>query len=265
MTFLKKVIEEKKEIVRLKKRQRSIEELQSISLEYKKRPFFDLFKKRFLEDVRIIGEIKMASPSVGTLAEGINIARQAEIYESSGVYAISVITEERYFNGRLEFIPSVRSSTELPVLRKDFIVDAYEVYESKAAGADCVLLIGEALEKELLADCLSTAKGLNIDCLIEIHDLYTFEKVADLNGFLLGINNRDLKTLKVDISKGYKMLDYIPDNIPVIIESGIEKREEILMFMEKGVSGFLIGTALMRSKNPSELIAKLRGVNDRKD
>ncbi len=259
MTFLEKVVAEKKELVRAKKRQRSIEDLKDISSNLKKRPFFEAFKKRFPEDVRIIGEIKMASPSKGTLKECVNPETQAMIYADAGAKAVSVITEERYFRGSLDFVPLVKKAISLPVLRKDFIVDVYEIYESKASGADCVLLIGEILETQLLKDCLRVAKEIDIDCLCEIHELSTFEKISDVDGYILGINNRDLKTLSVDISKGYKILDHIPFHIPVIIESGIEKREDVLMFMEKGVSGFLIGTALMVAKDPFKKLIELRG------
>ncbi|HOP85566.1 MAG TPA: indole-3-glycerol phosphate synthase TrpC [Syntrophorhabdaceae bacterium] len=259
MTFLERVVEEKKEIVRLKKRQRPMESIKDLTSNFKKRPFYEEFKKRFPEDVKIIGEIKMASPSQGILAKDTKPETRALVYYSAGVKAISIITEERYFNGSLDFIPKVRNTVSLSLLRKDFIVDVYEIYESKAFGADCVLLICEVLEKQLLKDCLHVAKELNIDCLCEIHELSSFEKIADLSGYILGINNRDLRTLKVDISKGFKMLDYIPIDVPVIIESGIEKRKDVLMFMEKGVSGFLIGTALMRAEDPFKKIIELRG------
>jgi len=262
MNFLERVVEEKKEIVRLKKRHRPIEDIKHFSSNFKKRPFYEEFKERFPEEVKIIGEIKMASPSQGILIKDINPETMSIIYANAGVKAISIITEERYFNGSLNIIPSVRKAVSLSLLRKDFIVDVYEIYESKAYGADCVLLICEALEKQLLKDCLHVAKEIGIDCLCEIHELSSFENIADLRGYILGINNRDLRTLKVDISKGYKMLDYIPLDIPVIIESGIEKKEDILMFKEKGVSGFLIGTALMRAKNPFSKIIELRGGDD---
>ncbi|HOJ43568.1 MAG TPA: hypothetical protein PK800_05570, partial [Syntrophorhabdaceae bacterium] len=128
MTFLEKVVAEKKELVRAKKRQRSIEDLKDISSNLKKRPFFEAFKKRFPEDVRIIGEIKMASPSKGTLKECVNPETQAMIYADAGAKAVSVITEERYFRGSLDFVPLVKKAISLPVLRKDFIVDVYEIY-----------------------------------------------------------------------------------------------------------------------------------------
>ncbi len=260
MTFLEKIIKEKREEIKIKKKEKSIEELKAISMYHKKRPFFELFKERFPGDVKIIAEIKLSSPSSGTLASDIEIDKLAEIYAKAGAYSISVITEEKYFNGRKEFISLVRNAVHMPLLRKDFIVDVYEIYESKAIGADCVLLIGEAVDRQLLKDCLQVAKEIDIDCLVEVHGLSAFEKVADLNGFILGINNRDLKTLKVDISNGLEMLNHIPIDMPVVIESGIEKREDIIMFTQRGVSGFLIGTALMKAVNPLKKILELRGI-----
>lgn len=265
MTFLHKVILEKREEVKVKKRQNSLEGLKNLGLRFKKRPFFEIFNKRFPKEVKIIAEIKMASPSGGVLAEHILPRNQAMVYEKGGAYSISVITEKKYFNGSMEFMTEVRDAVELPVLRKDFIVDIYEIYESKAIGADGVLLIADAIDRELLLDCLEVAREVDIDCLVEIHDLKTYENIADLKGFILGINNRDLKTLEVDLLKGYEMLNYIPNDTPVIIESGIERKEDIVKFMEKGVSGFLIGTVLMKAKNPLEKIRTLSDIYERKD
>ncbi|MCX7965122.1 MAG: indole-3-glycerol phosphate synthase TrpC [Syntrophorhabdaceae bacterium] len=265
MTFLEQVIEEKRQDVKRKKEEKSIEELKSMGLLYKKRPFFEVFKKRYPHEIKIIAEIKMASPSTGLISKDILPERQAMAYEAGGAHSISVITEHRHFKGKMEYVPLVKKAVNVAVLRKDFMVDVYDVYESKALGADAVLLIGEALEREIIRDCLMIAKEIGIDCVIEIHELSTFDKVADMNGFILGINNRDLKTLDVDISKGLELLQQIPLDIPVIIESGIEKREDILMFMEKGVSGFLVGTTLMRSENPMKKIMELRGMDGYKD
>ncbi len=261
MTFLEKIIKEKKEEIEGIKRQRPKEELMAQASDMKKRPFSKLFSQRFPQEVKIIAEVKRASPSMGVINNSFTHEELIRSYTEGGAYALSIITEKRYFNGEKGIIKQVRDLTGLPILRKDFIVDTYEIYESKALGADCVLLIAEAADKEFLKDCLYIAREVDLDCLLEVHSLYAFEKVADLDGFVLGINNRDLKTLKVDIHKGQHVLGSIPSNMPVIIESGIEKRQDIEEFIRKGASGFLIGTALMRSGDPKKKLEELRGVN----
>jgi indole-3-glycerol phosphate synthase len=259
MTFLEQVLREKKVLVKDLKTRRSLHEIKTMVTRVEKRPFFKQFSERFPGEVKIIAEVKKASPSRGVLASDLDLAGLLKDYTEGGAKAISVITEEKYFKGSLAYVADAKRMTSLPVLRKDFIVDDYEIYEARAAGADAVLLIGEALDKNQIQEYLEIALSIDLDVLMEVHSLRTYEKVADLKGYLLGINNRDLENLKVDLSVAREILDSIPSDFPVIIESGIETRPDIESFMGRGVSGFLIGTSFILSGSPREKLQELRG------
>ncbi|MCX5815712.1 MAG: indole-3-glycerol phosphate synthase TrpC [Proteobacteria bacterium] len=259
MTFLEKVLNEKRELVKALKGKMPLEELKKMTYGIEKRSFFKTFSQRFPKEVKVIAEVKKASPSKGVLACDLDLPGLLMDYEKGGASAISVITEETYFNGSIAYIPEAKMITDLPILRKDFVVDEYDIYQAKAAGADAVLLIGEALSAHQIAEYLEIARQLDIDVLLEVHSLKTYEKIADLEGFILGINNRNLETLKVDLAVSHEVINGIPANLPVIVESGIERREHIETFMERGVSGFLIGTSLIVSGDPCKKLKELCG------
>jgi len=259
MTFLQTVVEEKKALVKEKKENTSVEKLLARAKQQKKRSFYDVFKRGNQKDVKIIAEIKRESPSQGVLSRTINVQELVQKYEEGGASAISVITEAKHFSGSLGFIPLVKNVSCLPILRKDFIVDSWELYETKAYGADAVLLIGEVLKQDELVKFLGIAKSIDLDVLLEVHRMETFKKISDLDGFLLGINNRNLDTLTVDLRTAETILDEIPNELPVIIESGIENAADITGFMEKGASGFLIGSSLVLSQDPVKKLRELRG------
>jgi indole-3-glycerol phosphate synthase len=259
MGFLEQILKEKKAIVRDLKGKRPLREVMKMTVGKEKRPFFEQFSERFPGETRIIAEVKKASPSKGILAGDLDPAKLVREYEEGGARAISVITEEKYFKGSLAYIGEAKKMTSLPLLRKDFIVDDYEIHEAKAAGADALLLIGEALDQHQIKDYLDIAHSIDIDVLMEIHSLRTYEKLAGLKGYLLGINNRNLQTLGVDLDLSQEFLSKIPATYPVIIESGIETRADIEAFLEKGVSGFLVGTSLILSGSPREKLEELRG------
>ncbi len=263
MTFLERIMKEKKERVRGLREKIPLEEVRMMAEEEakskEKKPFFETFAGPSSDRIRIIAEVKKASPSMGMLVVDLDVSGLAADYERGGAAALSVITEERHFHGSLAYIAAVKKSAGLPVLRKDFIVDEYEVYESKAYGADAVLLIGEALGAGQLRDYLAIAEEIDIDVLLEVHSIGTYEKIAGLGRFLLGINNRDLETLKVDLCVARGLLEKLPGDRPVIVESGIEGRSDMVGFIAKGVSGFLIGTSLVLSKDPVAKLMELRG------
>lgn len=259
MTFLRQVIEEKKALVRDLKTARPLRELRKMIDAIEKRPFYDTFGGRSPEVTRIIAEVKKASPSRGLMVPDLDIPRLVAAYEEGGASAVSVITEEKHFQGSLAYVALAKQAASLPILRKDFIVDEYELYQSKAFGADALLLIGEALDPFQISDYLAMTKGIDIDVLMEIHSLKTYEKVAGLKGFILGINNRNLETLKVDLTISDSILGELPKDQPVIIESGIEKRDDIERFMKLGAYGFLIGTSLVLSADPVAKLKELRG------
>ena len=259
MTFLEKILKEKKEAVNALKAKIPLSELKQMIIGVEKRSFYQVFNSRFPEEVKIIAEVKKASPSRGVLINDLDLPRLLMDYEKGGASAISILTEEKYFNGSLAYIPKAKNISKLPVLRKDFIVDEYEIYQAKAFGADAILLIGEALDANQIAEYIEISRHIDIDVLLEIHSMKTYEKIAGLGGFILGINNRNLETLKVNLAVSHEILRNIPETLPVIVESGIENRSHIESFAELGVSGFLIGTSLILSGNPCIKLMELRG------
>jgi indole-3-glycerol phosphate synthase len=259
MTFLRRVVEEKKTQVATWKRETSVGTLKEMASTVKKHPFTALFSQRFPPEVRIIAEVKKASPSKGVILQDLDVGALTRAYEEGGAAAVSIITEAKHFLGSLDFIGEARSCSTIPILRKDFVVDEYEIYQSKTAGADAVLLIGEILEKAQVAEYLEIAKGIELDVLLEVHSMKAYERVADLTGYLLGINNRDLETLRVDLTTSLEIIRHLPAEYPVIVESGISSREDVLTFADSGVSGFLIGTSLVQSGSPTQKLRQLRG------
>lgn len=196
----------------------------------------------------IIAEIKRASPSKGVINDTIDVAATAKQYRDGGAAAISVLTEEDYFKGSLDDLVAVRRSVELPLLRKDFVVDDFQIFESAAAGADVVLLIVAALDEPQLSDHYERiAEGLGMDAIVEVHTLYELETAARIGAKIIGVNNRDLQTLDVSLDVSRELILYRPPGSLMIAESGISTREEIAELKTLGFDGFLIGETLMRS------------------
>ena len=212
--------------------------------------------------LNLIAEVKKASPSAGVIRPDFDPVEIARAYESAGADALSVLTDEKYFQGHLSYIEAVRAAVKLPVLRKDFIIDPWQVYESRAAGADAILLIAEILETGELIDLQILATELNMTCLIEVHDLENLMRVRDhVIGFpmkrysLLGINNRDLRTFKTDLGTTLRMTELVEDRSVLVSESGIHTHADIKKLAESGVSAVLVGESLMRSP---DIAAKVR-------
>jgi len=226
------------------------------------RPYYDRLPfdlKNYLERERfvIIAEVKRASPLKGSLRENFDPLFLARSYERGGAKAISVITEEKFFLGSLEYLSAIREITKLPLLRKDFIFDPIQLEEAKAFGADFVLLIARILSKEALKELILYAKKLGLSALVEVHSLEDLEKALSAGAEVIGINNRDLETLKVEKDHASKILKHIPKEIPVIAESGIGKPEEVKKLYEEGFKGVLIGTALVKAEDPEELLRRM--------
>ena len=214
----------------------------------------------------IIAEVKKASPSAGVIREDFDPVAIARAYADAGADALSILTDEKYFQGRLEYIHAVRDAVKLPVLRKDFIIDPYQVWESRAAGADAVLLIAECLEISQLIDLQILATELNMTCLIEVHDMDNLIRVRDrVIGFphrsysLLGINNRDLRTFKTDLGTTLRMAELIEDRDVLVSESGIHSYDDIKKLSDAGVRAVLVGESLMRSDDIGAKIRELFG------
>ena len=208
-------------------------------------------------EIRIIAEVKCASPSKGIFREGFDPVSIARGYEAGGASAISVLTDEKFFKGNLNHLLSVREEVQLPILRKDFTIDPYQIYEARAWGGDAVLLIASILETEEIREFIQTAKSLGMGALVEVHDESELEKALRAGAEIIGINNRDLRTFEVDIEVSVRLSRLIPDGKVVVSESGINSPEQIKRLKKEGIYVFLIGEAFMRSKSSKNDIEKI--------
>jgi indole-3-glycerol phosphate synthase len=255
-TFLDKILATKKMEIAERSLQRPVEELQRLCRDAAPpRNFFQaLAHTPTSKAVNVIAEVKKASPSAGVIRDDFDAVAIARIYAENGADAISVLTDEKYFLGKLDYLTQVREAVSLPVLRKDFIIDAYQVYEARAAGADAILLIAECLATNELIDLQILATELRMTVLIEVHDMENLIRVRDsVIGFphrsysLLGINNRDLRTFKTDLGNTLRMLELVEDPKVLVSESGIHTREHVQKLADAGVRSVLVGEGLMRS------------------
>lgn len=210
--------------------------------------------------IRLIAEIKKASPSKGIIREDFNVQRLAWIYEENGVSAISVLTEKKYFLGGIENLSLARKVAGIPILCKDFLFDAYQIYEARAFGADAVLLIAAILDKTQIGEFLGLASDLGMDALVEIHDKKELEKVMQTRADIIGINNRDLKTFKTDLNTTYSLKDEVPKGRVIVSESGINNRYDLVCLQKAGIDAALIGEALMREADIGKKIKELLGL-----
>jgi indole-3-glycerol phosphate synthase len=221
--------------------------------------FKDKLKRKQKESIRLIAEIKKASPSKGVIRQDLDVEETARIYEEKGASAISVLTEKRYFGGSIEDLETVSKCTTVPLLRKDFIFDPYQIYEARIYGAKATLLIASVIERSLIVDLMGLALELGLDCLVEVHTLKDLEKALYAGAEIVGINNRDLKTLKVDLSRTCQMLPDIPKDRVVVSESGIRERQDVQRLEQAGVDAILVGTVLMESQSIAQTIDTLLG------
>lgn len=205
----------------------------------------------------IIAEIKRASPSAGVIAEAFDPARIAARYEAGGAAALSVLTDQQFFQGSLEDLGSARNATGLPVLRKDFTLDRYHLLEAAAAGADAVLLIVAALGDAELGELLEQARDLDLEPLVEVHDQAELDRALSLGADLIGVNNRNLKSLEVSLETSLQLAEEIPRDVLWISESGIRTPSDIQCLMQAGCRAFLIGESLMKQPNPGAALAAL--------
>jgi len=209
--------------------------------------------------IRMIAEIKKASPSRGIIRADFDPVAIARIYEEKGVDAVSVITEEDFFSGRLDFIPIVRKTIATPLLRKDFIIDEYQIYESRAHGADAVLLIAALLDTSQAQEYLHLCRELGLSVLFEVHDHDELEKALRVGAEMIGINNRDLKTLVIDLETTFLLKRETPSDRITVSESGIKTHDDFKRLEQAGIDALLIGTSLMESPDIGRKIEELRG------
>ena len=255
-TFLDKIIATKRIEVAERQIQTPVDTLKSrIRDQEPPRNFFQaVTHEPKTKPVNLIAEVKKASPSAGVIREDFDPVAIAKIYQQNGADALSVLTDEKYFQGSLDYLSQVKAAVDIPVLRKDFIIDTYQVYEARAAGADAILLIAECLATNEMIDLQILATELRMTVLIEVHDMDNLIRVRDtVIGFphksysLLGINNRDLRTFKTDLGTTLRMTELVEDTHVLVSESGIHTRQHIDKLAAAGVRAVLIGESLMRS------------------
>lgn len=258
--FLSRIIERKKEEVRAAAK---LVPENSLRLEAEKSSGRRGFAARLAEPgangMNVIAEIKRASPSKGKIKDSVDPAQYSRMYEEGGAAAVSVLTDRDYFGANPGDLKKARAACSLPVLRKDFIISPYQVYESAAMGADALLLIVRALSPELLKDLLSLCAGIGLDALVETHNEPEFEIASKAGARLIGVNNRDLATFETDISTSIRVSAGAAPGQVLVAESGIYARCDVERLLDAGIWNFLIGESLMRSQDPAMLLRVLHG------
>jgi indole-3-glycerol phosphate synthase len=264
--ILDNIIADKREEVRQRQSQMGLEQLrQQVAGLPKCRNFYKAVTRPNPRGINVIAEVKKASPSAGLIRPDFDPARIARTYEECGADAISVLTDEKYFQGRLEYLEQVKQAVSLPVLRKDFIIDLWQVYESRVAGADAILLITEALQPGNLMDLMIAAGELGLTVLLEVHEADTLLAVRSLIGFpkkgysVLGINNRDLTTMQVDLRTTVRLLGLLDEGSEIVSESGIKTRDDVRRLQSAGVRAVLIGQTLCEHPDIEEKFHELFG------
>jgi indole-3-glycerol phosphate synthase len=242
-------------VIELRRRETPVEALRDRSLFHSRTRGFS--RSLAGRERRIIAEIKKASPSKGLIRADFDPLSIAKDYAAHGASAISVLTEERFFQGSLGDLEKIREAVNVPLLRKDFTLDPYQIVEAKSYGADAVLLIAALLDSHLMADLRAQASALGLDSIIEVHTETELDSALQAGAQVIGVNNRDLKTFTVDLSTTERLARLIPSGVPAVCESGIESSDQIGRVEQWGVHVFLIGEALMRSPDPGKRLAEL--------
>ncbi len=258
-TILKKIIARKWEEISERSEQVPLGMLKEQAEEADSpRGFADALSRRVdVGKAGVIAEIKKASPSKGVIREDFHPAEIACSYEQGGAACLSVLTDRDFFQGHEDYLVAARSACKLPVIRKDFIVDPYQVYEARALGADCILLIAAALDDETMKSLNDLAVKLGMDVLIEVHNAEELDRTLKLDNRLLGINNRNLHTFDVTLETTFSLLATIPDDRLIVTESGIHQQADITAMFDHLVRAFLVGEAFMRAENPGSELEKL--------
>jgi len=259
-TILDSIVQDKKKELAEAKQKTPLEALTSRMTDFPQvRDFAGALTASNQSSVRIIAEVKKASPSKGILCQQFDPVAIARAYGDGGAAAVSVLTEKNYFQGSIEYLRAIKEAIALPVLRKDFIFDPYQLYESRANGADAVLLIAAMLPEELLAELLHLSRALSLFHLVEVHDRHDVRKALAADAEIIGINNRDLKTFVTDIRTTIDLIPAIPEDKIVVSESGISSRHDLDQLAAAGVDAFLIGETLMKEINPGIKLRELIG------
>ncbi len=258
-TILKKIIERKRKEVSERRCRRSLTQLETDVVDLPRTRGFvqAICNKLDAGESAVIAEIKKASPSKGVIREDFRPAEIAKDYEKGGAACLSVLTDIDFFQGADSYLQEARSAVNLPVIRKDFMVDSYQIVESRAIGADCVLLIVSALTEDELFNLNRLALALGLDVLVEVHDKQELDLALELPNTLVGINNRNLHTFDVSLDTTFDLLDAIPEDKIVVTESGILGPQDVAQMRARGVNSFLVGESFMRAASPGEKLHEL--------
>ncbi len=259
--ILKKILQRKLEEIQQRSEQVSMQALsQQVAQASPVRGFINAIEQKIsAEQPGVIAEIKKASPSKGVLREHFVPADIARSYAQHGAACLSVLTDEDFFQGSTEYLIQARNACDLPVIRKDFIIDPYQVYEARVMGADCILLIVSALGDAMLNELLGLAHHLEMDVLMEVHDRDEMERALATNARLIGVNNRNLRTFELSLDTTLDMLGMVPEDRLLVTESGILAPDDVRLMREHDVHAFLVGEAFMRAEEPGEKLAELFG------
>ena len=253
---LDKICKDKRVHVKAKKAETSLADIKARATDSDKpRGFINALKAN--PGISLISEVKKASPSKGVIREDFDPVAIAQIYEENGASCLSVLTDEPYFQGHDDYFAAIRQAVKLPMLRKDFMIDEYQIYESRALGADCILIIMACLSDDQAKALYDLSIDLGMDVLVEVHDEEELERSILLNPAMVGVNNRNLKTLEVSHDTGLALSQKLPENVLRIAESGIYTSGDLKKFLDHGYAGFLVGESLMREDNIGAAVKKL--------
>ncbi len=255
MTILQRILDDKRNEVSVRKAQKPEAELRAqVGSLPPTRGFHDALR-RTSNPIALIAEVKRASPSKGVIQPNFDPLAIAQQYQSGGADALSILTDEPYFGGKLEYLAQVRAIVPLPILRKDFIIDPYQIYESRVAGADAILLIVSGIPNDsTMREWRELAESLGLDALVEVHDEAELEIALESGATLIGVNNRDLRTFHTTVETTFRLLSHFPEGVTRVSESGIETAEQVRALWQAGVNALLVGETLMRAQSPAETI-----------
>ncbi len=257
--ILDKIVQSTRKRVERDKERQNLEEVKAQALAMDTRTQFPFEKMLWSEGISFICEVKKASPSKGLIAPDFPYLDIAREYERVGAGAISVLTEPEFFQGSPEYLKEIRQEVEIPLLRKDFIVDAYQIYQAKVLGADAALLICAILDGAALREYIELCDHLGLSALVEVHDEREMEQALLAGARIIGVNNRNLKDFTVDIGNSVRLRRLAPDEVAFVAESGIQTRQDVESLEEASVNAVLIGETLMRSPDKKAMLEKLRG------
>lgn len=259
--ILKKILQRKHEEITERSQKISLEEMQSLAqAALPVRGFINAIEAKIKQGrPGIIAEIKKASPSKGVIRENFEPVAIARSYEQHGAACLSILTDRDFFQGHEDFLQQARAATKLPVIRKDFIIDPYQVYEARAINADCILLIVSALDDARLNELLALAHQLGMDVLMEVHDREEMQRAIRSGARLIGINNRNLRTFELSLNTTLDMLAMVPADRLLVTESGILAPQDVKLMRDHNVHAFLVGEAFMKAENPGEKLSELFG------